>query len=367
MKNRLMFLILFLLILSIKSPAQISVTASDISSYFTIGSHYTAAADTNVTTANIGSPGSFALLYNTGFNFNYLTQSESVAPSSTLYADRYPGSTVVNKSTFTTAEGNLEVFAFYSMDASNLFVHGSASRSNFGGFTFENISNFNPLETVLKVPVNFGSSWTSDYIDSTKTFIGGFGSSVSVTHITTDYAVDGYGTIYTPDNTTLNVLRIREDRRSYSAEGGYNREISYVFLAKNGESFDVNAKDTLQPSSGTINSDYISWTRNLVTDIKDEIAAAGSYKLLSNYPNPFNPTTKLSYYLPNESSITLTVYNSLGQFVKELVKGVEPAGLHETNFNASELSSGTYIYKLNAFSIDGRQKYTSSGKMLLIK
>jgi len=83
--------------------------------------------------------------------------------------------------------------------------------------------------------------------------------------------------------------------------------------------------------------------------------------LNQNYPNPFNPETGISFSLPKEEQVTLSVFNSEGQLVKELVNGRVSAGNHSVNFNAENLNSGIYFYTLETVSTK------LSKKMLLIK
>ncbi len=84
-------------------------------------------------------------------------------------------------------------------------------------------------------------------------------------------------------------------------------------------------------------------------------------KLFPNYPNPFNPTTTIHYVLPKAGNVALTVYNVLGQRVAQLVDSRQTAGNHEIRFNASQLSSGVYFYRLQANNV------VRTGKMMLIK
>lgn len=65
-----------------------------------------------------------------------------------------------------------------------------------------------------------------------------------------------------------------------------------------------------------------------------------------NYPNPFNPATNIKYQLPGKSRVRLTVYDLTGRMVAKLVEGEMPAGTHTIHFDASNLSSGVYIYQL---------------------
>ncbi len=85
------------------------------------------------------------------------------------------------------------------------------------------------------------------------------------------------------------------------------------------------------------------------------------YSLEQNYPNPFNPTTNITFALPKAGNITLKVYDILGREVMTIVNSYVNAGTHIVPFDASSLSSGVYIYKINA------GEFTDSKKMVLIK
>ncbi len=85
------------------------------------------------------------------------------------------------------------------------------------------------------------------------------------------------------------------------------------------------------------------------------------YALLQNYPNPFNPTTMIRFTLPAAGNVTLDVYNVLGQRVAVLLNQHMAAGVFDVPFNASALSSGVYLYRLN---VNG---YTSVNKMILMR
>ena len=90
-------------------------------------------------------------------------------------------------------------------------------------------------------------------------------------------------------------------------------------------------------------------------------AAPVSFSLEQNYPNPFNPSTKITYSIPNKSFVTLKVYDPIGSVVAELVSEEKEAGKYEIDFNASNLSSGVYFYKIEAGD------FIQIKKMLLLK
>jgi hypothetical protein len=86
-----------------------------------------------------------------------------------------------------------------------------------------------------------------------------------------------------------------------------------------------------------------------------------SYALNQNYPNPFNPSTKINFTLPTQNNVKLTVYDITGKEVKELINGELSAGDHTVDFNAANLASGAYIYRIQAGN------FVESKKMVLLK
>ena len=100
----------------------------------------------------------------------------------------------------------------------------------------------------------------------------------------------------------------------------------------------------------------------LLTDVRsDPSVVPEAYSLTQNYPNPFNPTTQITFNIPKAGNVTLTVYNTLGQQVATLVNGSLGVGSHTVTFNANNLASGVYFYRLNAGS------YSATLKMMLLK
>ncbi len=131
----------------------------------------------------------------------------------------------------------------------------------------------------------------------------------------------------------------------------------------------------------TVTNAVVDQTNNIVTFTSDEVSnfvilsgqhsvtalktqnrnITEGFVLEQNYPNPFNPVTVITYQLPQDSEVKLTVYNALGQQVAVLVNGKMNGGIHKVEFNAKSLPSGTYYYKLQT----GNR--SSVNKMVLIK
>ena len=159
-----------------------------------------------------------------------------------------------------------------------------------------------------------------------------------------------------------------------------------VYRAINPDFTDANVYATTEPvfSDGdvTIGQTYyyavsavdangnVSDPTNVVTtsivSVHDAEMIPTAYGLSQNYPNPFNPTTSIEFALPEASEISLEIYNLLGQKVRTLVNGYVPAGYINTSWdgldqNGKEISSGTYIYRLQTAD------QTFSKKMVLMK
>ena len=139
----------------------------------------------------------------------------------------------------------------------------------------------------------------------------------------------------------------------------------------------VQGKGTTTQSNGYTYSDVVNQTGIYIYRLKqvdldgtfeysneimvNVIALPGQYALAQNYPNPFNPTTSIEYVIPQAGFVNLSVFNLLGERVAELVNEIMESGNHTIVFDASRLSSGTYIYTL---SVNGN---VVTKKMTLIK
>ncbi|MEW6651848.1 MAG: T9SS type A sorting domain-containing protein [Bacteroidota bacterium] len=103
------------------------------------------------------------------------------------------------------------------------------------------------------------------------------------------------------------------------------------------------------------------WEKAGGTDLVASAAIPTEFSLQQNYPNPFNPTTRITFNLPKNSMVNLSVYNILGEKVATVVNQELTAGVHAYNFDGSILSSGAYFYKLNVNQV------SLTKKMMLVK
>ena len=134
-------------------------------------------------------------------------------------------------------------------------------------------------------------------------------------------------------------------------------------------SFDNNNNETISVLEEWLNEQWVYDSKQLYsyeqyTGINDLIHSDFS---LNNYPNPFNPTTKISFSIPEENSVTISIYNLKGQKIKKATNEIYSQGEHSIVWNGDNesgetLSSGVYFYKLE---VNG--KTTGLQKMLLLK
>ena len=116
---------------------------------------------------------------------------------------------------------------------------------------------------------------------------------------------------------------------------------------------------TLVPTAAGAPIDFVgsvkgATTTTSVSETPHELPV--DFQLDQNYPNPFNPSTTISYALPKQSHVRLTVYNVLGQEIATLVDGIEEAGFKSVQFDAAHLASGVYFYRITSGSFERVRK-----------
>ncbi len=189
------------------------------------------------------------------------------------------------------------------------------------------------------------------------------------------------------DSTTGNIYAVYYDRRNTIGNS------TDVFMARStdgGESFTEYeiSENSFLPTDQVFFGDYIGiaahkgiaypiWTRmdngdlsiwitkfkeeDHINPVSNEVPIVADFVLYQNYPNPFNPSTTVSFSLPHQASVTLEVFDILGNRIDVLYKGSKSAGTYEYNFDASVLPSGVYFAKLSA------DEFIATRKMMLLK
>ena len=128
----------------------------------------------------------------------------------------------------------------------------------------------------------------------------------------------------------------------------------------------LNAVSFITPQMGIAVGDSGTILRTTVggtTDVgqQSQSRIPGTFTLNQNYPNPFNPSTTITFRVDLSGRVSLKVFNMIGQEVATLIDGAETAGQHEVNFDATDLPSGAYFYRLQSGNV------TETRRMLLLK
>ena len=156
-------------------------------------------------------------------------------------------------------------------------------------------------------------------------------------------------TLQVPDTIKANDSLIVPIKFKPSQDGSYKVSFNIRNIGRNGYEQMIARQVIL--SGATDNASVVN----------SNITVPKQFILYQNYPNPFNPSTTITYEMPTEGFVVLTVYDILGRLVKTLLNEEKPAGKHSVIFNSANFSNGVYFYKLRAGN------YTQVRKMVLIK
>lgn len=266
------------------------------------------------------------------------------APSSGSGSSNFPGATLSQEIdgswSYIKDEGN----AYFSM----------------GMYTKDMLRTFSDEQKLMQFPFSYNSSFNDTYKSLTSA------EELEIySHGTTNVVADAWGTLTLPSGTYNNALRIKtvtNNTDTMVTSGG-----SFVFGSTT-TSYSWYVSGIKVPVFGItyIVGDFfstkaVSYVTQFSTSIQQNTQTAESYKLEQNYPNPFNPSTSINFSIPKSGFATLKVYDILGKEVATLVNGNLNAGSYSAEFNASNLTSGVYFYKLET------EGFTSVKKMSLVK
>lgn len=180
---------------------------------------------------------------------------------------------------------------------------------------------------------------------------------VGITTPGTYEIVFGYRLPYdTPKNQYVNVNGVRAGEIAFT--GALN-----TWLEKKFSVALVQGNNTIQIelSWGWMDIDYLGIPTNIITAVGENSATPYSFALAQNFPNPFNPTTTISYSLARPERVQLALYDTQGRQVRVLVDAQQSAGRYALNFDGRDLASGVYFYRLTAGA------FVDEKRMLLVK
>jgi hypothetical protein len=123
----------------------------------------------------------------------------------------------------------------------------------------------------------------------------------------------------------------------------------------------INICNNLVPKAVEYGAGLLKNFFKAVTSNNEKKHISIDYYLMQNYPNPFNPSTAIKFSLPKATHVTLSIYNTLGQEVSNLVSKDMNAGVYTAEWNASSFASGVYFYRIQAGS------FVETKKMVLLK
>ncbi|UCF65510.1 MAG: T9SS type A sorting domain-containing protein [bacterium] len=225
--------------------------------------------------------------------------------------------------------------------------------TNFEKFTINNIKKFTtigPLELVSCwieqiLPMSWG------YRAHVNLSIINNGSSATAQNVEVELVIE--------DTTVISILNPRQSFGNIAVGVTVNNPTIYGIFC---QSYPL--IDTLNLKINLYSNGYLFWqdSTDLIVGIRQLSSLHPTeFTLKQNFPNPFNPTTVISWQLAVGSPVKLTIYNLLGQTVKILVDEWLPVGIHTVEFDGSGLPSGVYLYKIEA------GEYVEVRKMVLMK
>jgi len=276
---------------------------------------------------------------------NY-TAFEIVDFESTPFVESVESSNLVH---YTVNEDSALIYTYYNLSDSVLEMTGVGSIHD----NYEEFVGAVPAKRILKFPIGIDSTWNTTYAE----VIPLFDSSYVVQKHYAVNNVDAYGTMFIHENS-YTCLRINmKDSMIVEVYNGGQLIQSETIVAHNyywiGENtgFIASVEGVFED---TPNRAYkVKFKVTDPTGMNEvQPSAASQFKLNGNYPNPFNPSTVISFQLPETSNITLEIFNITGQHIQTLVSGRVTKGYHEVNFNGQNLPSGIYFYRLSGNNVN---------------
>ena len=271
--------------------------------------------------------------------------------SGTPFASNYPNATIVSK------DIENEAYSYYTYQSGSVLYYGTSMTG---------------LEEILtepgihyKYPFSYGDSYTDNFSGTVQN--PGF---VFQRNGTITSTADAWGTIILPAGTFSNALRVRVEmimRDSVSTPmpmSVVTEIVNYLYYVPDLKYpiFRLTYSSTTS-IAGTELARHVSYSPNQTVGINQiSSTVPESFNLSQNFPNPFNPVTKIHFSVSEQTNVKLTIYDMLGRQVAVLVDSKVAPGVYETQWNASGFNSGVYFYNLQTGT-----GINSTRKMILAK
>jgi hypothetical protein len=357
------FFLFFVLIAfcTVSSSAQtpISITSSVLENLFAVGKSQIelSAGDTTYATMNVGTASTSLAQSWTIPSVTYVDTSNQVniAPASTPAAGDFPLATHATGVTVNEPGSTVTYYSYFRIVSDSLVSLGTAVHVKSA--TLDTTTVRTGYALVSTLPISLGTIMTS--VDTLPT-----GPSTSEIQTTTT-SYDAYGNLTIP-NGTFACLRATSMTVIKFVGGSpipNDTVVSFTWYSGEGHQARVSPEFSNQ-TSGSIPVGSISFTEIVNTTVfvaEKPTGAVSTFSLAQNYPNPFNPSTNISYSVASRQFVSLQVYDVLGRKVATLVNEAKDAGTYSVRFDASNLPSGVYLYRLRSGT------YSETKKLLLMK
>jgi hypothetical protein len=310
--------------------------------------HYVTSPNPNVTSVNIGKTGGPNVYDFSGISFapmqatnNYLVDSIPVL------AVRFPSGGI----TFGNAPGSIEGGPIMLFTNDTMYQAGRATLVSQYRFR-----HYDPYAVIMPFPLTYLQTFTrfSSYCDTTYDVSWHVTNAFVDTQLTT-CLVDGYGTLKIFGHEA-ECLRLKIDYLQWN-------DVELMYVTREGILVDINLSNS-PPDTGvvTLGDLGVMTDQDLtLTGVATTDDVPKEYLLHQNFPNPFNPSTNISFSIPTRSFVSLKVFDLIGREVATVVSEEMSAGSHIKQWNAKNYPSGIYFYRLQAGS------FTETKKLLLLK